>query len=207
MSTHRGMTTAALGLVLALAACSGSDADPTPAVTTSSASPTSTPTAASAGAVVPLDGEKDAPMDWTLGEGVDAEDPAVDVARQFQTLWELAPISSKWSDEATLTSAAAALTDGAVVTSDTLDEWASSDKTAAEAPVRLLVQAAETSGTAATVWTCVDPNAALGLEDTGSALVEIKLAVVDGTWKVTSYDQNTPGAPERVRACNDFDGA
>jgi hypothetical protein len=200
-------TTAALALALMLAACSGSDSDPTPVVTTSSASPASTPTVAAAGAVVPLAGEEDAPMDWTLGEGVGAKDPVVDVARQFQTLWELAPLSVEWSDEATLTSAATALTDGDVVTSDKVDEWTSGDKTPAEGPVRLLVQAVETNGTTATVWTCVDPNDALGLEDTGSALVEIKLGVINGTWKVTSYDQNTPGAPERVRACNDFDGA
>jgi hypothetical protein len=202
------MTVAALALALLPAAChSGSDTDPTPAVTSSSESPPPTPTADPAGAVVPLVGEKDAPMDWTLGEGVDAEDPVVDVARQFQTLWEVAPVSVEWSDRVKLTSAAAVLTDGDVVTGDNLDEWANSDKTPAESPVRLLVQATETDGKTATVWTCVDPHAALGLEDTGSALAEIRLALLDGTWKVTSYDQNTPGAPERVRACNDFDDA
>jgi hypothetical protein len=179
----------------------------TVAVTSSSESPPPAPTADPAGSVVPLVGEEDAPMDWTLGEGVDAEDPVVDVARQFQTLWEVAPFSVEWSDQTKLKTVAAVLTDGDVVTSDNLDDWTKGDKTPADSPVRLLVQATETDGKTATVWTCVDPNAALGLEDTGSALVEIKLALLDGTWKVTSYDQNTPGAPERVRACNDFDDA
>jgi hypothetical protein len=208
MSIHRGMTAAAVALTLVLAGCDGgSDPDPAPTVTTSGTSSTSTATADPVEAIVPLAGEKDAPLDWTLGNGVDAEDPAVNVARQFQTLWLVAPLSAEWSDEAKLSSAAAALTDGKVLTSDKIDEWSSGDKTPAKAPVRLLVQGSETEGTTATVWTCVDPNAALGLDDTGSALVQIKLAVLDGAWKVTSYDQNTPGAPERVRACNDFDGA
>jgi hypothetical protein len=208
MSIHRGIAVAAaLTLALMTASCSSDDdPGPTPAATTpTTATPTPGPTADPAGKAVPLDGEKDAPIEWTVGGGVDAKDPVVEVARRLQSLWVLAPLSAEWSDEAKIKSAADALTDGKVLKDFRLDEWTDRDKAGGKAPVRLLVQAPEVDGEKAVVWTCLDPNAAFGIEKTsGSALVEIKLAVIDGAWKVTSYDQNTPGVPDRVQICQDF---
>lgn len=72
--------------------------------------------------------------------------------------------------------------------------WGTADEPKLPYPVRVLVQPPQIDGDTASVFLCPDLSTFVQEEPipgSGTGITRIDLAVIDGYWKTTSYNQNT----------------
>jgi hypothetical protein len=159
---------------------------------------------------VPVDGDENLTLEWEYMPGADPSDPVVDVARRTAALIWLAQGSAAWNDAARIEAASAALTDESTesISADAAQKWAADAKSALNYPVRVLVQPPQFGGETASVFLCPDLSTFVQKEPvpgSGTGITRIDLAVIDGYWKTTSYDQNTSDwTHEDYQHCKDF---
>jgi hypothetical protein len=86
--------------------------------------------------------------------------------------------------------------------------WGTADKPRLPYPVRVLVQPPQIDGATASVFLCPDLSTFVQEEPipgSGTGITRIDLAVIDGYWKTTSYNQNTSDwTLEDYQHCKDF---
>jgi hypothetical protein len=201
MSIHRGIVaTATLVALLATGACDGGGSDeptdPTPSPSSTSASPTAAEASADPRiAAIPVDGNDDVEVTWSLDDGVDAKDPIVDVGRRTLALVYLSTFSPQWRSDAAIEKVSDALgADDDAVLEATRGTREAPDPKAAKGPVTIVVQPPQVSGDTAVLWMCLDAGPAYdgGRASTSNSgrLASVTLTVVDGTWKAASYSLN-----------------
>jgi hypothetical protein len=190
---------------LLLAGCT--TAAPAPSTPSPSAPAVTVDPAASA---VPVDGDEDLALQWEYMPGVDPSDPIVDAARRTAAVIWLAQGSAAWNDAGRIAALSKALTDQSAesISLDNARKWAAADKPKLTYPVRALVQPPQVDGARASVFLCPDLSTFVNEEPvpgSGTGITRIELAVMDGYWKTTSYDQNTSNwTQEDYQHCKEF---
>lgn len=163
---------------------------------------------------VPVDGNAFVPLSWTLPEGVNGDDPVVDVARRTTALLLLTELAPDWDDLGKNQALARALTDSSdqSISPTRMAERIGSGKDGIDYPIRLLVQPPRIDGATAVVFVCMDASAAAPgdlasepVPGSGSGIVRLELRAEDGYWRTTSYNQNTSQwTKEDYQICQDF---
>lgn len=210
MLSSRGLTAAvAASIALLVAGCSDDEPSPTPTPT-----PSRSATADPAGHIVPLDGDQNLRIEWTLEKAASADDPVVEVARRTVVLSLLGKRSPLWTTDRTYASASKALTTTPTVL-DYFGELTPNDRPAdpiLKGRVRALLSAPRNDGgKTALVYACLDQRKVIGppSNSPGPTTVRIDLKEQAGTWRASSVDANfnvgaAPGVSSFIERCKKF---